>query len=77
MIWHGDADYIFPVNLTMNTWNGIFDILQIRSTLKIAHTEPGMTHTFIKPEFDQIDGQVHSRRPLVLPLAAAVVRSAQ
>ena len=54
MIWHGDADPIFPVNMTMNTWDGIFAALDATSTLKIEHTEPGMTHTLIEKEFTQL-----------------------
>ena len=54
MIWHGDADPIFPVNMTMNTWDGIFAALDATSTLKIEHTEPGMTHTVIEKEFTQL-----------------------
>ena len=54
MIYHGDADPIFPVELTMQTWGGIFDALEIDSTLKINHTEPGMTHTLIEKEFTQL-----------------------
>ena len=55
MIWHGENDPIFPVNLTMSTWNGILDVLGVKSTvLKIEHTEPGMTHTLVKGEFDDL-----------------------
>jgi len=106
MIWHGDADPIFPVNLTMSTCKpplparpptyaytrhrtlhqtaphsvtlvdpmqsccaeprcrcaggltvlgadaAIFDLLGVADTVKVNHTEPGMTHTLIGPEFD-------------------------
>ena len=51
MLYHGDEDPIFPVALTMSTWGGIFDALEIDATLKINHTEPGMTHTLIEKEF--------------------------
>lgn len=54
MIWHGSADGVFPVNLTISTWNGIFDALDIRPTLKVQHIEPNMTHTLIPAEFDQL-----------------------
>ena len=54
MIWHGDADPIFPEKLTLATWNGIFDALDIRSTLEVEHVEPGMTHTLVQPEFEQM-----------------------
>jgi predicted esterase len=54
MIWHGTADQVFPVNLTINTWRGIFDALGVRSTYKVEHIEPGMTHTLINSEFDRL-----------------------
>lgn len=54
MIWHGEADPIFPVGLTIKTWNGILGVLGANSTLKIEHTEPGMTHTIVKSEFVQM-----------------------
>merc|ERR550525_109827 len=54
MIWHGTADAIFPVNFTISTWRGIFDALGVRSTLKVEHIEPGMTHTLIDSEFEQL-----------------------
>jgi len=54
MIWHGEADTIFPIDLTLNTWNGIFDALGVRSTLAIEHREPGMTHTVIQSELAQM-----------------------
>merc|ERR1711976_805739 len=37
-----------------NTWNGIFDALGVRPTLKVEHIEPKMTHTLIPSEFDQM-----------------------
>ena len=52
MIYHGDADPIFPVNLTVDAYRGIFAALGASATLKVLHTEPGMTHTLIRPEFD-------------------------
>lgn len=54
MIWEGDQDPIFPATETMNAWDGIFDALGVKSTLKIRHIEPGMSHTLIKSEFDQM-----------------------
>ena len=55
MIWHGEADPIFPVNLTVTTWNDILDVLGVKAdVLKIEHTEPGMTHTLVKPEFEDL-----------------------
>jgi len=53
MIYHGASDPIFPVNLTMKAWNGIFDALGIRSTLQ-EHIEPGMTHTTTQSEFGKM-----------------------
>merc|ERR1711988_1025978 len=52
MIYHGAEDPIFPEELTINTWNGIFDVLGIQSTLQIEHIEPHMGHTLTKSEFD-------------------------
>merc|ERR1719230_965271 len=54
MIWHGSADGVFPMNFTISTWRGIFDALGVRSTLKVEHIEPGMTHTLINSEFDSL-----------------------
>ena len=54
MIYHGDADPIFPEAETMAAWDGIFTALECPSVLKIRHTEPGMTHTITKPEFDMM-----------------------
>lgn len=54
MIYHGAADQIFPVNETLTAWNGIFEVLGVRSTVKIQHVEPNMYHTVIKPEFDMM-----------------------
>ena len=54
MIWHGEADKIFPVDETMTAWNGIFDTLSIQATLKIEHIEPLQGHTLIEPEFEAL-----------------------
>jgi len=54
MIYWGEDDPIFPVKLSMDTYHGIFDVLGINSTLVIDHTEPGMTHTVIQKEFEQM-----------------------
>jgi len=54
MIWHGEADPIFPVDLTLNTWNAIHTALGTSSTVKIEHREPGMTHTLIQSEFTRM-----------------------
>ncbi len=58
MIWHGSADPIFPEEMTINAWNGIFDALEVKSTVKIEHVEPGMTHTLIESEFVQLQSFV-------------------
>lgn len=54
MIWEGADDPIFPAKLTMNTWDGIFVALGASSTVKIKHVEPGMTHTLVQKEFEQL-----------------------
>ena len=51
MIWYGETDYIFPPPKTQNAYHDIFDVLEIRDTIKIDHIEPGMTHNYIKEEF--------------------------
>lgn len=51
MIYHGEADPIFPVDDTMEAYHDIFDVLGINSTLKVDHVEPGMSHTLIQKEF--------------------------
>eukprot|EP00966_Prymnesium_polylepis_P118288 2734937-Prymnesium_polylepis.1 len=53
-IWHGESDPIFPIDQTLNTWNGMLDALGARSTLAVEHREPGMTHTVIQSEFTQV-----------------------
>ena len=52
MIYQGAADPIFPAHLLHDTFAGIFQALDITSTLKVNVTEPGMTHTTTKEEFD-------------------------
>jgi len=59
MIWHGAADPIFPANLTVSTWNSILGAIGASSTLKVEHTEPGMTHTLVKQEFDAMLDFIH------------------
>lgn len=54
MIWWGSDDPIFPADLSIKTWNGIFDVLGVNDTLKIEHVEQGMSHTVIAPEFAQM-----------------------
>eukprot|EP01052_Picozoa_sp_SAG31_P029996 SAG31_NODE_3037_length_4761_cov_2.884384_4_plen_63_part_00 len=61
MIWHGAEDPIFPEKLTMDTWDGIFETLGIKSTLKIRHVEPNMQHTLVKAEFDQMVSFIRER----------------
>jgi pimeloyl-ACP methyl ester carboxylesterase len=58
MIYWGAADPIFPASESRTAWHGIFDVLGVKSTLKIDHLEPGMSHTLIKDEFDQLLGFV-------------------
>ena len=53
-IWWGADDPIFPAPLSMSTYNGIFAALGISDTLKVNHTEPGMSHTLIQSEFTQM-----------------------
>ena len=50
----GEADYIFPCDETLAAWNGIFEALEIQSTLAIEHTEPLQGHTLIESEFDAV-----------------------
>jgi predicted esterase len=54
MIWHGEDDPIFPCNFTVGYWNNILKTLGASATLKVEHTEPGMSHTLIKDEFDEL-----------------------
>ena len=54
MLWHGADDPIFPANFTLTAWDRVFNVLGASSTKVIEHTEPGMTHTLVKPEFDQL-----------------------
>jgi len=54
MIYHGQSDPIFPATTTMDAWHGIFDALGVRPTLAYEHVEPGMSHTLIQKEFDQL-----------------------
>ena len=54
MIWQGAADPIFPGQLTIGTWDGIFAALGAGPTVKIRHVEPGMQHVIVEPEFTQM-----------------------
>lgn len=54
MIWHGSKDPIFPCNYTLTYWDDILGVLGASATLKIRHTEPGMTHTLVQPELEQM-----------------------
>jgi predicted esterase len=54
VLWHGEADEIFPVDLTLNTWDSIFDTLGAKSTVKVEHREPGMVHMVIQKELQQV-----------------------
>ena len=54
MIWYGEADTIFPPPKTKKAYHDIFDVLEIRDTLKIEHIEEGMDHKYIEKEFAQM-----------------------
>ena len=55
MIWWGADDPIFPASYSLQAWEGILDVLGVKGdVLKVEHTEPGMTHTLVKAEFDQL-----------------------
>jgi predicted esterase len=54
MVWQGSADQIFPVGITLDTWDGIFSALGCSDTVKIRHIEQGMTHDVIEPELLQM-----------------------
>jgi len=54
MIYWGAADPIFPADVSLTAWHGILDALGVSSTLKVEHTEPGMSHTLIEAEFNQM-----------------------
>jgi len=62
MIWHGEADPIFPCQLTLSAWEHVFDALGVRdAVLQVEHAEPGMTHTLIKPELERMVRFVRAR----------------
>jgi len=52
MIWWGAADPIFPAQESLKAYTDMFSALGVSSVLKVEHTEPGMSHTLIKAEFD-------------------------
>lgn len=54
MIWEGANDYIFPAELTLTTYRNIFNKLGASDTLKVMHTEPGMSHWMAQSEFTQM-----------------------
>jgi len=60
MFFHGEKDPIFPATLMTNTIHAIFDVLGVRSTIKIEHIEPGMGHTLVKSEFVMMDKFIRS-----------------
>jgi len=54
MLYHGEADQVFPVGATEAAYAGAFAALGVTATLKVNHTEPGMYHTLVKDEFDRM-----------------------
>lgn len=54
MIYWGAIDPIFPADFSLSTWNAIFDVLGVNSTVKIQHTEPRMSHTLSENEFEML-----------------------
>ena len=50
MLWHGEADSIFPLSFTESSYAGIFEALGVQGTLKVNHTEPGQPHDVIEKE---------------------------
>jgi predicted esterase len=50
-IYWGSEDPIFPANFSLNTYHNMFDALNVSSTVKYEHIEPGMSHTLIEKEF--------------------------
>jgi predicted esterase len=55
MIWHGAADPIFPVQLTLAAWNRTLGLLGVReAVLRVEHVEPGMAHTLVRPELAEL-----------------------
>lgn len=60
MFFHGEKDPIFPADLMLDTVHGIFDVLGVRSTIKIEHIEPGMGHTLVKSQFVMMDKFIRS-----------------
>jgi predicted esterase len=53
-IYWGGADPIFPAKESLDAYHGMFSALNATSTLTYEHTEPGMSHTLIKSEFDEM-----------------------
>ena len=54
MVWEGTEDPIFPAEMTMKEFSGIFSALNVTDTLKIAHTEQGMGHVVNEREYGQM-----------------------
>lgn len=52
MICYGEDDPIFPPPITQKAYHDIFDVLQIRDTLKVDHIEPNFGHYYTQTEFE-------------------------
>ena len=54
MIWWGERDSMFPIDESLEQWDGVFDSLQIQSTLKVEHRQPLQGHTITETELSQV-----------------------
>merc|ERR1711998_359346 len=54
MIYQGAKDPIFPSNFTMDYYDSIFEALNITTTMKIRHIEPGMSHVTTAAELKNV-----------------------
>lgn len=54
MIWHGEDDTIFPLDITEATYAGAFEALGVTDTLRVNVTQPGQSHTTVEPEFTRM-----------------------
>ena len=52
MVCYGENDIIFPPPVTQKAYHDIFDVLEIRDTLKVDHIEPSQGHMYTETEFD-------------------------
>lgn len=54
-IYWGGTDPIFPPQESLAAYHGMFNALNLpNSSLVFEHTEPGMTHTLIQKEFEEV-----------------------